>query len=93
MKLQKSSRTDVKKIIARLFFYIIVRPPLVYVKGCPENYQILKLGVIPRPQNKKSILYVDNLCELIYQIYIKKPYEIFMPQNSEIQFTIKSHYQ
>lgn len=77
------------------FFKVsIIRPPFVYGKNCPGNYQTLKkltmeIGVIPKIKNYKSMIFIDNLCECIYQIFKHKCAGIFTPQNAQIQSTYK----
>lgn len=48
----------------------ILRCPMVYGKGCPGNYQrlrkiALKLPVVPKVSNARSLLFVGNLCKHI----------------------------
>ena len=58
-------------------------------KGCTGNYQVLKklalrIGFGPKMPCGKAILYIDNLCECIYQIIIRQSYGLFPLQNKEI---------
>ena len=81
-----------KKLEDNNFKVVIIRPPFVYGKNCPGNYQLLKkltlkFHFIPKIDNKKSMLYIDNLCELIYQLYVNKSNGTFMPQNTELPST------
>ncbi len=83
---------ELKKLEDSNFKVVIIRPPFVYGKNCPGNYQLLKeltlkFHFIPKIDNKKSMLYIDNLCELIYQLYVNKSNGIFMPQNTELPST------
>ena len=57
---------------------VIIRPPLVYGEGVKANFaaimKLTSLG-IPLPfggitQNKRSMVYIDNLVDLIYYLYI-----------------------
>lgn len=67
-----------------------VRPPSVYGKGCKGNYisgfssVVKKLPVIPIAfQNvKQSMIYIDNLCELVYLIIEKDLNGVFCPQDN-----------
>ena len=86
------AETELKKLEDNNFKVVIIRPPFVYGKNCPGNYQLLKkltlkFHFIPKINNKKSMLYIDNLCELIYQLYLNKETGTFMPQNTELPST------
>lgn len=70
------------------FIISIIRAPIIYGKGCKGNY--LKLSkfaslspVFPKINNKRSMIYVDNLCELLRLIINNKSPGIFCPQNKE----------
>ena len=67
----------------------IIRPPMIYGKGCKGNYNSLRkialtFPVFPKIKNKKSMLYIDNLSELIYQIICSKASGTYYPQNKEL---------
>ncbi len=68
------------------FAVTILRPPLLYGNGCPGNYQLLRkltltLKLCPKMDNIKSMLYIDNFCELIFLLYRARLSGTFMPQN------------
>lgn len=70
------------------FNVTIVRPPMIYGKGSKGNYPTLsklakKLPIIPKVQNERSMLYIDNLCEFLCQILFIGKGGIFIPQNDE----------
>lgn len=76
------------------FIVTIIRPPFVYGENCPGNYNMLKkitlkLGVVPKIENKRSMLYIKNLCEFIYIVYKNKLKGTFHPQNKEYVKTYK----
>lgn len=53
----------------------IIRPPMIYGKGSKGNYPTLaklakKLPVFPDVENKRSMLYVGNLCEFLCQMFL-----------------------
>lgn len=71
----------------------IIRPPFVYGKNCPGNYNTVRkiskiLPLFPNYNNKKSMIYIDNLCELI-RLIIEDPLSkgIYTPQNRELVST------
>lgn len=70
------------------FKVVILRPPMIYGKGCKGNYQTLsklakKLPVFPLVENRRSMLYIDNLCELIRLLVEDGADGLFCPQNEE----------
>ena len=74
------------------FRLAVIRPPFVYGKDCPGNYRTLrtltlKIGLIPKLPNKKSMIYIDNLCACVYGIRQQDRSGIFCPQNSRIVST------
>lgn len=74
------------------FKVVIVRPPFVYGKGSKGNYPLLaKLSrvtpVFPRYANKRSMIYIENLCEFLRLLITKEKQGIYHPQNREIVST------
>ena len=70
------------------FRVAIVRPPMVYGRGCKGNYQTLaklarKLPVFPKVENQRSMLYIDNLCELLRLLVEDGADGLFCPQNDQ----------
>lgn len=70
------------------FRLAIIRPPMIYGKGCKGNYQSLaklarKLPVFPWVENQRSMLYIDNLSECIRLLIDQEAEGIFCPQNEE----------
>lgn len=71
------------------FKVTIVRPPMVYGPNCPGNYALLskfshKLSLFPAIQNKRSMLYVGNLIEMIIHLIEYEDIGIFHPQDSSL---------
>lgn len=78
----------VKNLNDENFCVSILRPPLVYGKGCKGNYQLLRKcalnsPVFPLYQNQRSMVYIDNLAEYVRVIIDKQLPGIFFPQNKE----------
>lgn len=74
------------KIADTTFKVAIVRPPVIYGRGCSGNYALLrkialKLPAFPDFDNRKSMIYIDNLCELIRLIIQSGSEGLFLPQN------------
>lgn len=68
------------------FTITILRPPMVYGKGCKGNYQklanlALKTPIFPKINNKRSMIYIDNLTELVKILIDNDLGGTFHPQN------------
>lgn len=66
----------------------IIRAPMIYGKESKGNYQRLaKIArispIFPKVNNKRSILYIDNLCEFVKMLIDNEESGIFFPQNRE----------
>ena len=94
------SKLEAEKLLSGLrdnaFKVSIVRPPNVYGPGCRGNYIYLlkKLAdlmiVCPYVYTsvRQSMLYIDNLCELIRLIVIYASNGVFLPQDNYIPNTV-----
>ena len=74
------------------FIVTVLRPPMIYGKGCKGNYPQLsklskKLPFFPLINNERSMLYIENLCEFLCQVIIRGEGGIFWPQNKEYSQT------
>lgn len=70
------------------FKIAILRPPMIYGKGCRGNYpRLVKLAVktpiFPDIDNKRSMIYIDNLCEFVRLLIDDRREGLFCPQNKE----------
>lgn len=70
------------------FKIAILRPPMIYGKGCRGNYVTLaklakKLPAFPWVDNQRSMLYMENLAEFVRLIIDNGDEGIFCPQNNE----------
>ncbi len=70
------------------FVVSILRPPIVYGKGCKGNYNELsafarKMPFFPNYKSQRSMIYIDNLCEIIKLCIDNKLSGVFCPQDSE----------
>ena len=86
------SKARAEESLARLqnedFKLAILRPPMIYGKGCKGNYQTMarlarKLPVFPWVENQRSMLYMDNLAECIRLLIDDEAQGVFCPQNKE----------
>lgn len=85
------SKLDAENALRKLscdsFRAAIIRPPMVFGRGCKGNYNTLaklarKLPVFPEFYNNRSMLYVENLAELIRLIVIRRDRGTFHPQDT-----------
>ncbi|MEN1968860.1 NAD-dependent epimerase/dehydratase family protein [Lentibacillus sp. N15] len=65
-----------------------IRPPMIYGRKCKGNYSklsklIMKVPIFPDIKNKRSMIYIDNLCEFIKLIIDNHSSGLFFPQNTE----------
>lgn len=74
------------------FVVTVLRPPMIYGKGSKGNYRILAkiaktMPVFPDVNNERSMLYIENLCEFLFQVMIGNKGGVFWPQNAEYSKT------
>lgn len=86
------SKLDADRILLQMncesFNVAILRPPMVYGKGCKGNYQLLRKFAINSPifptyQNQRSMIYIGNLCEFVKRVIDGNHSGIFLPQNED----------
>ena len=70
------------------FRFACLRPPMVYGKGCKGNYQrlrsfALKSPLFPDYRNRRSMIYIGNLCEFVKNVIDEEKQGLFFPQNAE----------
>jgi nucleoside-diphosphate-sugar epimerase len=83
-----------KTLECNFFKLVIIRPPMIYGKDCKGNYlKLVKISktitFFPDIENKRSMIYIDNLCELIRLIIKDSNSGLFLPQNAEYVCTSK----
>lgn len=87
----KSKLAAEKEILALQddsFKVIVLRPPMVYGKNCPGNFGQLKrlaaiTPVFPKVNNKRSMIYIENLTAAIYNIIKNNACGIVLPMDKE----------
>jgi len=86
------SKIEAEELINKLqdnsFAVSTLRPPMVYGKGCRGNYPrlvglALKTPIFPKVDNKRSMIYIDNLSEFVKQLIDNRSGGLFFPQNAE----------
>lgn len=78
----------IKTLEDKNFKFSCIRPPMVYGKNCRGNYQslrsfVLKIPIFPEYDNKRSMIYIGNLCEFIRCVIDNETGGLFFPQNGE----------
>ena len=78
----------VRKLADENFHVAVLRPPMIYGDGCKGNYAALstlakKLLLFPNIENRRSMLYIENLCEFICLLTLSGEGGIYFPQNRE----------
>jgi UDP-glucose 4-epimerase len=86
------SKIEAEELINKLqddsFTVATLRPPMVYGQGCRGNYPrlvglALKTPIFPKVDNKRSMIYIDNLSEFVKQLIDHRSGGLFFPQNAE----------
>jgi UDP-glucose 4-epimerase len=86
------SKIEAEELICKLqddsFIVATLRPPMVYGRGCKGNYPRLvglaiKTPVFPKVENKRSMIYIDNLSEFVKKLIDDRSAGLFFPQNAE----------
>ncbi len=85
-KSKLKAENSLKELEDESFGISIVRPPMVYGRGCPGNYGRLSrlshiLPVIPLTDGKKSFIYIENLAHFITDLTEKSNFGTFMPMD------------
>lgn len=102
-KSKLQAEEQINKLIDSKFKVAIIRPPMIYGKECPGNYQrlrklTLKTPIFPNIDNKRSMIYVDNLSEFMRYLIDNVDKGLYFPQNLEyvntsemVQMIAKQH--
>ena len=70
------------------FRVAVLRPPMVYGRGCRGNYPrlsalIRKTPVFPKVKNERSMLYIDTLCAFLAALLESGGGGLYFPQNRQ----------
>ena len=70
----------------------VIRTPLVYGPLCKGNFpKLVKMAKVcplfPDISNKRSMIYIDNLCKFLQQVIDNKKNGVFFPQNRDYMCT------
>lgn len=74
------------------FRVAVIRPPMIYGRGCKGNYNMLStlakhMLVFPKVGNRHFMIYIDNLSEFVRLIIDREEAGVFCPQNAELLST------
>jgi nucleoside-diphosphate-sugar epimerase len=90
------SKLEAEEQISRLqsdsFRTVILRPPMIYGPNSKGNFLKLKILakktlIFPDIKNKRSMLYIDNLCHVIKEIIKLNNNGVYFPQNQQYSST------
>lgn len=84
-KSKMMAERGLQKLVDETFQVAIMRPPLIYSEFARDNFPRLvnfakKMPIFPKLKNRQSMVYVDNLCELIHLIIENNKGGIYYPQ-------------
>lgn len=87
-KSKLQAETALEKLAGADFQIAVLRPPMVYGKGCKGNFQsVVKLAsrfpFFPSCRNRRSMIYIDNLCAFVKLVIDKGCAGLFFPQNRQ----------
>ncbi|MGN1196326.1 MAG: NAD-dependent epimerase/dehydratase family protein [Acetatifactor sp.] len=87
-KAKYNADLKIEKLDCPTFKVAILRPPMVYGKGCKGNYQTLrkfalKSPIFPYFKNERSMIYVGNLAEFVKNCIDEEKNGLFFPQDAE----------
>ena len=77
-----------QKMNGETFRVAVLRPPMVFGKGCKGNFPrlaglVMKTPVFPDIDNRRSMLHIDNLSEFVRLTIENRADGVFFPQNAE----------
>lgn len=87
-KSKLEAEQEIIKLQNDSFHVAIVRPPMVYGRGCKGNFsKLVKLAkltpIFPDIPNKRSMIYIGNLCEFLRLLILQGGWGYYHPQNEE----------
>lgn len=82
----------VRELSTEDFAVAVLRPPMIYGRGCKGNYLVLSklakcIPIFPEYSNRRSMLYIENLCEFLSLLLMSGDGGIYFPQNGEYSNT------
>ncbi len=82
----------IRAMAADDFRVAVLRPPMIYGPNAKGNYPTLAriaktTPVFPKVSNKRSMLYIENLCEFLSLLVLSGEGGVYFPQNAEYSNT------
>lgn len=83
-----------QKMASDIFRVAILRPPIIYGRGCTGNFRTLEkfaqaLPCFPKIENRRSMLYIGNLNALVKHLIDGSDSGIFCPQDRQTHCTAR----
>ncbi len=91
-KLQADEK--IRKMSDENFKVAVLRPPMIFGKDCKGNFPrlcklALKTPIFPKIENRRSMLYIENLSEFVRLAVENRSEGVFFPQNPQYFATYK----
>lgn len=83
-----------KELQSSYFNISILRIPMIYGPNCPGNYSSLSklsriIPIFPKINNKRSMIFVDHLSDIVTHIIERKLFGVFLVKNPEDVNTVE----
>lgn len=87
-KSKLEAESKLRELEDEYFRVAIVRAPMIYGPNCPGNYMrlkklVMRIPIFPLINNKRSMIFIDNLCEFIRLLIDNQDCGLCFPQNRE----------
>ena len=87
-KSKLQAEESINLLIDDCFKVCIIRPPMVYGKGCKGNFQtvyglVKKLPAFPKVNNKRSLIYIEHLTSFVKICIDRNCSGLYFPQNRD----------
>lgn len=87
-KSKLAAESDILKLSDNQFKVVIIRAPMIYGPDCPGNYSklkklVLKFPIFPLFENRRSMIFINNLSQFIKSVVDTQSKGVFIPQNKE----------
>ncbi len=88
-KSKLQAEEGLKSLSSDDFIVSILRPPMVYGKGCKGNFQsvvklVKKFSMFPKVNNKRSMIYIENLSKYVKWVIEQRRSGLIFPCNQEV---------
>lgn len=93
-KSKLEAEESIEAIQSAEFKCSILRVPMIYGPGCPGNYSLLsklakKTPVFPKINNRRSMIFVDHLSDIVAFIIKERKEGVFLVKNPKDVSTLK----